>query len=137
MRWFFYISSVLCSLFVYIAYHFWQPAIYFLIILVPYILIGLHDVLSFKHALLRNYPVIGHLRYMLEFIRPEIQQYFIESDKSGSPYSREIRSLIYQQAKGVRDTIAFGTKNDITEVVTNFPIILYPQRKYLVRKQEL
>lgn len=120
MRWFFYISSILCSLLVYITYHFWLPVIYFLIILVPYILIGLHDVLSFKHSVLRNYPVIGHLRYMLEFIRPEIQQYFIESDKSGAPYSREIRSLIYQKSKGVRDTIAFGTKNDITEVGYQF-----------------
>lgn len=120
MRWFFYLSSIICSLLVYFIYQFWPPVIYFLIILVPYILVGLHDVLSFKHTILRNYPVVGHLRYILEFIRPEIQQYFIESDKDGTPYSREIRSLVYQKAKGARETIAFGTKNNITEVGYQF-----------------
>jgi len=57
---------------------------------------------------------------MLEFIRPEIQQYFVESDKDGTPYPREIRSLVYQKSKGVRETIAFGTKNDITSVGYQF-----------------
>lgn len=120
MRWFFYLSSIICSLLVYFVYQFWPPVIYFLIILVPYIIIGIHDVLSFKHTVLRNYPVVGHLRYMLEFIRPEIQQYFIESDKDGTPFPREIRSLVYQKSKGVRETIAFGTKNNITDVGYQF-----------------
>ena len=120
MHWFFYLSSIICSLLVYFIYQFWPPVIYFLIILVPYIIIGIHDVLSFKHTVLRNYPVVGHLRYMLEFIRPEIQQYFIESDKDGTPFPREIRSLVYQKSKGVRETIAFGTKNNITDVGYQF-----------------
>ena len=120
MRSFFYWSSIICSLLVLGIYQFWTPIIYFLIILVPYIAIGVHDVLSLKHTLLRNYPVVGHMRYMLEFIRPEIQQYFVESDKDGTPYPREIRSLIYQKSKGVRETIAFGTKNDITSVGYQF-----------------
>jgi glutamate synthase domain-containing protein 2 len=120
MRLFFYLSSIFLSLFVFGVYQVWPPIIYSLIFLVPYILIGVHDVLSFKHTLLRNYPVVGHLRYLLEFIRPEIQQYFVESDKDGSPYPREIRSLVYQKAKGVRETIAFGTKNDITSVGYQF-----------------
>lgn len=120
MRWVYYIISVVGSLSVLGIYQFWPPVIYFLFILVPYILIGIHDILSVKHTILRNYPVVGHLRYMLEFIRPEIQQYFVESDRDGTPFSREIRSLVYQKAKGVRETIAFGTKNDITEVGYQF-----------------
>jgi len=120
MRLAYYIISVLGSLTVFTIYQFWPPVIYSLFILVPYILIGLHDILSVRHTLLRNYPVVGHLRYMLEFIRPEIQQYFVESDRDGTPFSREMRSLVYQKSKGVRETIAFGTKNDITSVGYQF-----------------
>ena len=116
MRWLYYTISVVSSLLVFIIYQFWPPIIYALFIIVPYILIGIHDIMSVSHTVLRNYPVIGHLRYILEFIRPEIQQYYIETDSSGTPYSREIRSLVYQKAKGVRETIAFGTKNDLTSV---------------------
>ena len=116
MRWLYYTISVVSSLLVFIIYQFWPPIIYALFIIVPYVLIGIHDIMSVGHTVLRNYPVIGHLRYLLEFIRPEIQQYFIETDSSGTPYSREIRSLVYQKAKGVRETIAFGTKNDLTSV---------------------
>ncbi|PCJ22475.1 MAG: FMN-binding glutamate synthase family protein [Rickettsiales bacterium] len=120
MRWVFYIISVFSLLFVLVGYQFWPPAIYFLIIIIPYIAIGIHDIFSVRHTILRNYPVVGHLRYMLEFIRPEIQQYFVESDRDGTPYPREVRSLIYQKSKGVRETIAFGTKNDITSVGYQF-----------------
>ena len=120
MRGIYYIISVVGSLLILGVYQFWPPVIYLLFILIPYILIGLHDIFSVKHTILRNYPVVGHLRYMLEFIRPEIQQYFVEPDRNGTPFSREIRSLIYQKAKGVRETIAFGTKNDITQIGYQF-----------------
>ena len=62
--------------------------------------IGLLDLMQTKRSILRNYPVIGHLRFMLEFIRPEIRQYFIESDNEATPFSRAQRSLVYQRAKG-------------------------------------
>ena len=84
-----------------------------LIVLVLLIFLGIYDTLQTKHAVLRNFPVIGHFRYILEFIRPEIQQYFIASDQSERPFSREIRNLVYQRAKGVRDTTSFGTQHDI------------------------
>lgn len=116
MRWLFYAISIIGSLSIFVIYQFWPPISYLLYIFIPYILIGLRDIFSTRHTVLRNYPVIGHLRYMLESIRPEIQQYFVESDGSGTPYSREIRSLVYQKAKGVTETIAFGTKNDITSI---------------------
>ncbi len=120
MRWLYYVISITGLLVTFIAYQFSHEALYLLIILVPYILIGLRDIFSVKHTVLRNYPVIGHFRYMLEFIRPEIQQYFIESDKDGLPYNRETRSLVYQKAKGAMETIGFGTKNDITSIGYEF-----------------
>ena len=74
---------------------------------------GLHDVRQTRHSVLRNYPVIGHLRFLLEFIRPELRQYFIESDSEAAPFSRQQRSLVYQRAKGDPDKRPFGTQRDV------------------------
>ena len=120
MRKVFYLISIISLLLIAAIYPIWPSVLYFLILIVPYILIGIHDIMSVKHTVLRNYPVIGHIRYILEAIRPEMYQYFIESDNNGAPFSREIRSLIYQRAKGARETIAFGTKHDITSVGYQF-----------------
>jgi len=75
-------------------------------------LIGLRDSLQRQHSVLRNYPLIGHLRFLFEFIRPEIRQYFIESDNEETPFSRQQRSLVYQRAKGDPDKRPFGTQLD-------------------------
>jgi glutamate synthase domain-containing protein 2 len=75
---------------------------------------GVHDLRQARHAILRNYPVIGHLRFLLEFIRPEMRQYFIESDSEAAPFSRAQRSLVYQRAKGEPDNRPFGTQLDVT-----------------------
>ncbi len=80
-----------------------------------YALIGWRDLRS-NHNILRNYPVIGHFRYFFESIRPEIQQYFVESNDSGRPFSREQRSVVYQRAKNVMDTLAFGTQHTLMAV---------------------
>ena len=80
------------------------------------VLVGLRDVVQARHAILRNYPVIGHLRFLLEFIRPEIRQYFIEGDRDAAPFSRQQRSLIYQRAKGDSDKRPFGTQLDVNAV---------------------
>jgi len=80
------------------------------------VLIGLRDVTQPRHAILRNYPVIGHLRFLLEFIRPEIRQYFIEDDREAAPFSRQQRSLVYQRAKGDSDKRPFGTQIDVGAV---------------------
>ncbi|MCX2864776.1 FMN-binding glutamate synthase family protein [Paucibacter sp. PLA-PC-4] len=76
-------------------------------------LVGLADVRQTKRSLLRNYPVIGHLRFMLEFIRPEIRQYFLEADNEAAPFSRQQRSLVYQRAKGEPDKRPFGTQLEV------------------------
>jgi len=75
--------------------------------------LGVRDSLQSRRAILRNYPVIGHLRFLLEFIRPEIRQYFIESDAEALPFSRQQRSLVYQRAKGDPDKRPFGTQLDV------------------------
>jgi glutamate synthase domain-containing protein 2 len=76
-------------------------------------LLGLWDLRQTKSAVLRNYPVIGHLRFMLEKIRPEMRQYFIESDTEATPFSRSQRSLAYARAKGETDKRPFGTQLDV------------------------
>ena len=83
------------------------------LVTVPIILIGLRDMYQTRHSILRLYPVLGHFRYMLESVRPEIQQYFVESNTDQTPISREFRSLVYQRAKGERDTRPFGTIFDV------------------------
>ncbi len=83
------------------------------IVLGPIAAIGVLDLFQKKQAIRRNFPVLGRMRYLLELIRPEIYQYFVESDKEGVPFDREHRSLIYQRAKNVRDTTPFGTKVDV------------------------
>jgi glutamate synthase domain-containing protein 2 len=75
--------------------------------------IGVHDLRQTKRSILRNYPLIGHMRFMLEFVRPEIRQYFIESDNEATPFSRAQRSLVYQRAKGEPDKRPFGTQLDV------------------------
>ena len=75
--------------------------------------VGMFDILQTKRSVLRNYPVIGHLRFMLEFIRPEMRQYFLESDTEATHFSRSQRSLVYQRAKGEQDKRPFGTQLDV------------------------
>lgn len=91
----------------------WPPVLWVLLLLIPVIGLGLLDMVQTKHTIRRLYPFIGRFRYMFEAIRPEIQQYFVESDTSGAPIAREFRSLVYQRAKGDRDTRPFGTIFDV------------------------
>ncbi|NBO04346.1 MAG: FMN-binding glutamate synthase family protein, partial [Betaproteobacteria bacterium] len=77
------------------------------------LLLGIRDVRQEHHAVLRNYPIIGHFRFLFEEIRPEIRQYFIESDTERVPFSREQRAIVYQRAKGVLDKRPFGSKADV------------------------
>ncbi|USG63130.1 FMN-binding glutamate synthase family protein [Sneathiella marina] len=94
----------------------WPPVSWLLIILIPYILVGLYDMHISAHNVLRNYPVIGHMRYAMEFISPEIQQYFIETNESGRPYNRQQRNLVYSRANKGLDTQPFGTQWDLLTV---------------------
>ena len=94
----------------------WPAALWAFVVIGPLILLGIHDSYQRSHAVIRNFPVIGRARYWMEAIRPEIQQYFVESDTSGRPFSRELRSVVYQRAKGATDTRPFGTIRDLDAV---------------------
>jgi glutamate synthase domain-containing protein 2 len=104
------IFAALLSLFSVIAFNVgWLWCILFVSLSV----LGARDVRQAKHAILRNYPVIGHARFLLEYIRPEMRQYFLESDNEAAPFSRSQRSLVYQRAKGEPDKRPFGTQLDV------------------------
>ncbi|RKG46686.1 MULTISPECIES: FMN-binding glutamate synthase family protein [Acinetobacter] len=76
-------------------------------------LIGLYDVLQNKHSILKNYPIMGHFRFLFEEFRPEIRQYFIEADQDALPFSRMQRSLVYQRAKNENADKPFGSILDV------------------------
>lgn len=87
-----------------------------LAVLVPLAGLGVADLIQSSHAILRNYPVIGHIRFMLEAIRPELRQYLIEDERDQVPFSREHRALVYRRAKDVMDSQPFGTIKDVSAV---------------------
>ena len=78
--------------------------------------IGVRDLRQTQHAILRNYPILGHMRFLFEFIRPEIRQYFIESENEAAPFSRAQRSLVYARAKGQSDKRPLGTQLDVQAI---------------------
>jgi glutamate synthase domain-containing protein 2 len=91
----------------------WPASLWALVVLLPLIARGVADMVQTRQAIKRNFPLIGHARYLLELIRPEINQYFVESNHDGRPFSRNDRSVIYQRAKGDTDTLPFGTQRDV------------------------
>lgn len=90
-----------------------------------------------KHTLLRNYPVLGGLRYLLEQIRPEMRQYFFESDTDGRPFNRRQRAVVYQRAKDVKQTVAFGALDNMYDpgyewaAHTSFPVKVTPESMHV------
>lgn len=113
MRQWFVLFSVVSLTITGVASCYWPAALLALIVLAPVIAVGTYDMLQTKHAIRRNFPLLGHGRYMLEGIRPEINQYFVESDTDGAPIPRNLRSLVYQRSKGALDTVPFGTQLDL------------------------
>jgi glutamate synthase domain-containing protein 2 len=114
-RWFFAIATVLLALIAIIAV-FWLSVLWTLFVIAPVLLLGLYDALQTRHTIRRNFPVLGRLRYLFEELRPEIQQYFIELNTDAYPIERELRSLVYQRAKGELETQPFGTQRDTNAI---------------------
>ncbi len=90
-------------------YYLWLPALMAAFLT----FVGLHDIRQTRHAILRNYPVIGHIRFFLEKIRPEMRQYFFEADTDGRPFPRDKRAIVYQRAKKQLDKKPFGTHGEV------------------------
>jgi len=116
VRHWFYIGSASILAFVLLLALAWPNALWLLVVVGPLVLVGIHDSLQRKHTVLRNFPVAGHVRYFLEMVRPEIQQYFIENNIDAFPIEREFRSIVYQRAKGELETRPYGTQRDVYRV---------------------
>ncbi|HAE51226.1 MAG TPA: FMN-binding glutamate synthase family protein, partial [Tistrella mobilis] len=84
-----------------------------LVVLVPLVVLGIADLGQERHAIRRNYPVVGHLRWAFEALRPYLRQYIVEDDLEGRPYDRLARSLVYERAKGDEDAQPLGTQLDV------------------------
>ncbi|WP_043878768.1 FMN-binding glutamate synthase family protein [Azorhizobium caulinodans] len=78
--------------------------------MMPFVAIGLFDAFQTRHSLLRNYPLIGSMRWLFEALRPYLRQYIVEGDEEGRPYPRMDRSLVYARAKQEEDRQPFGTE---------------------------
>ena len=107
-----FISLLITGLLSYTVSWWWLIA---LVIVVLLIIMGIYDMLQTRHSIMRNYPVVGRMRYWMEDIRPKMYQYFIESDIDGRPINRIDRSTIYQRAKRQMDTMPFGTQLNVYE----------------------
>ena len=92
---------------------FWPGLAWSLAVLVPLSMLGMYDLAQRRHAILRNYPLTGHLRFLFESVRPEIRQYFIEGETDALPFSLDQRAMVYKRAKGVNDAQPFGTLLDV------------------------
>jgi glutamate synthase domain-containing protein 2 len=99
-----------------VAAWFRPAALWSLVVIAPLAAIGFHDALQREHTVLRNFPLIGHVRYLMERIRPEIQQYFIETNIDAFPVEREMRSLVYRRSKSELETQPLGTQRDVYQV---------------------
>jgi glutamate synthase domain-containing protein 2 len=86
-----------------------------MVVIIPLFLLGVYDIFQKKHTILRNFPVVGHMRYLLEDIGPELHQYFVESDIDGRPFTRLQRAFVYKRAKKTLETHPFGTELNVYE----------------------
>lgn len=90
----------------------WAPFSWLFLLVIPAIIVGVYDMYQEGHSLRRNFPLVSRGRWLLESLRPFLRQYLLESETDGVPVNRMFRSVVYQRAKGVRDTVPFGTKMD-------------------------
>ncbi|MCF6280123.1 MAG: FMN-binding glutamate synthase family protein [Flavobacteriaceae bacterium] len=109
----FLLISLLTIILIAMIAQFWTPILWLFSIVTPLILLGLYDITQKKHTILRNFPVLGHFRYLLESVRPEIMQYFVETDTQGRPFNRIFRTLVYTRSKKETSTTPFGTQMNV------------------------
>ena len=115
MRSTFLILSFLLLSAISVGSYFWIHTLWFLIPVMPFVAVGLYDITQTRHTLMRNFPLLGRMRWTAEWLRPKVYQYFVESDIDGAPYNRLSRSVVYQRAKKVNDTTPFGTQLNVYE----------------------
>ncbi len=114
MRKIFVIVSTILVLTTFLLSVFFSPHWYpFFVIFLFLTVLGYYDMYQKKHSIMRIYPLLGRLRYLMEELRPKVYQYFVESDTDGRPINRIDRSTVYQRAKQDTDTMPFGTQMDV------------------------
>ncbi len=91
---------------------FWPPVLWSLVLILPLSAVGFYDLFQERHSICRNFPLFGRGRWLMEALRPYVREYFVESDTDGTPVNRMFRSIVYQRAKGARDTVPFGARVD-------------------------
>jgi glutamate synthase domain-containing protein 2 len=109
------IASILLISIIFLGWQ-WPIVLWLLVILLPLLCLGVYDIVQTRHTLWRNFPVVGHGRWFMEYLRPFLRQYFFESETDGVPVNRMFRSVIYQRAKGNLDSNPYGTKLDTQRV---------------------
>src|SRR6187455_218956 len=77
------------------------------------VVVAMFDLTQRQHAILRTFPVIGHFRYLLEAVGPELRQYIVTDNDEERPFSRDQRRWVYASAKNENNYFGFGTDNDI------------------------
>jgi glutamate synthase domain-containing protein 2 len=115
MRQKFFLIGISALLITTVIYFFFQKGLLLMLLLILLLVVGFANTMQHKHAILRNFPVLGYFRYLFEMIAPEIQQYFIERSTDGKPFSRNERSLVYQRAKNIDSTTPFGTQLNLND----------------------
>jgi len=85
------------------------------LVFIPLVIVGIYDYTQPRHSILRNFPILGHMRFIIEDLGPELHQYLVENSEDGRPFNRDTRSLIYQRAKNVGGKKPFGTEMDVYE----------------------
>jgi glutamate synthase domain-containing protein 2 len=113
--WYYFISLIIFAAMIGISFV-WHEVWWFMLLVGPLFILGLYDIWQHRLNILRNYPVWGHWRYLLLLIRPQIQQYFINTDQSGRPFNKEMRDLVYDRAQLKEDNLPFGTQIDVNEI---------------------
>lgn len=112
----FYAVSLIIIFAVALGGFFWNPLWWLFVLILPIFFLGVYDSLQKKHSIMRNFPLLGRGRFLMEDLRPKIYQYFVESDIDGRPFDRNFRSIVYARAKKELDTKPFGTQRDTYEV---------------------
>ena len=94
----------------------WILSLTFLLVGLFLLVVAVHDITQKKHSIVHNFPVVGHLRYWLESIGPEMRQYWVADDKDEAPFNRSERRWIYASAKGANSTFGFGTTEMLYQI---------------------
>jgi hypothetical protein len=115
MRQKFFVLGISALIITAVIYYYFNVGLLFMAILIVVLVVGFANAVQHKHAILRNFPVLGYFRYLFEMIAPEIQQYFIEPSTDGKPFSRNERSLVYQRAKNIDSGTPCGTQLNLNQ----------------------